>query len=163
MLLSLGQPMALKAVFGAYFTCLCSQSFYGGSHVAEPIVVLKNASSVLPLSQGKTKTVTGPNAKIANFTGSRSAFVLPYYSACVAHKMSPTLGPCMRDPPGKPGIIFRTLSRTTIHPQSRVVDEVEPDDYSYSHLVVHGKLVFYPDVIGHNTSENHVYEFGLAV
>ncbi|KAK9312001.1 hypothetical protein V1524DRAFT_411173 [Lipomyces starkeyi] len=77
--------------------------------------------------------------------------------------MTPTLGPCMRDPPGIPGIIFRTLPRTTIHSQSRALTKSNLMDYSYSHPVLHGKPVFYLDVIGHNTSANHVYEFGLAV
>ncbi|KAK9311756.1 glycoside hydrolase superfamily [Lipomyces starkeyi] len=155
---------------------------------AESIVVLKNESSVLPLSKDKITAVIGPNAKIATFCGGGSASLLPYYAVspfegikakvtdtltyvegCAAHKMTPTLGPLCKTPSGRPGVIFRAYLEPPSFSSRNVVDEIELRDTNmilmdYSHPVLDGKPVFYADVIGHYTPDTSgVYEFGLTV
>ncbi|KAK9481527.1 glycoside hydrolase superfamily [Lipomyces starkeyi] len=139
---------------------------------AESIVVLKNESSILPLSRDKTTAVIGPNARIAKFCGGGSASLLPYYAVspfdgvrakvtgsltyvegCTAHKMTPTLGPLCKITSGKPGVIFRAYLEPPSIPSRNIVDEIELRDTNmflidYSHPT--------PETSG-------VYEFGLAV
>ncbi|KAK9357937.1 glycosyl hydrolase family 3 C-terminal domain-containing protein [Lipomyces starkeyi] len=142
---------------------------------AESIVVLKNESSVLPLSKDKTTAVIGPNAKIATFCGGGSASLLPYYAVSpfdgikLLSTMTPTLGPLCKTPSGKPGVIFRAYLEPPSISSRNVVDEIELRDTNmilmdYSHPVLDGKPVFYADVIGHYTPDTSgVYEFGLTV
>ncbi|KAK9481563.1 glycoside hydrolase superfamily [Lipomyces starkeyi] len=155
---------------------------------AESTVVLKNESSVLPLSKDKITAVIGPNAKIATFCGGGSASLLPYYAVspfegikakvtktltyvegCAAHKMTPTIGPLCKTPSGKPGVIFRAYLEPPSVSSRNVVDEIELRDTNmilmdYSHPVLDDKPVFYADVIGHYTPDaSGVYEFGVTV
>ncbi|KAK9364648.1 glycoside hydrolase superfamily [Lipomyces kononenkoae] len=155
---------------------------------AESIVVLKNESSVLPLSKDKITAIIGPNAKIATFCGGGSASLLPYsvsspfdgvkakvskslkyVEGCAAYKMKPTLGRLCKTSSGKNGVIFRAYLEPPSNPSRNVVDEIELPDTNimlmdYSHPVLDGKPVFYADVIGHFTPDSSgMYEFGLTV
>lgn len=128
----------------------------------------------------------GPNAKVATFCGGGSAAMRPYYAVtpfngiksqandtkytvgCHSHKNLPLLGPNLRTPDGKVGVIFKAFTSPPSVREREPVDIIELDDTNmYLVDYYHPKLtddLYWVEIEGIFTpEEDSIYEFGLTV
>ncbi|KAI1385483.1 beta-glucosidase [Hypoxylon trugodes] len=150
------------------------------------IVLLKNERNILPLDNGKTTAIIGPNAKFAAYSGGGSATLRPYYVVtpfegvkahidsleyalgATAYKKLPMLTSITNAPNGSPGMEMRIYAEPHSVKDRTPVERFNIDNSScflsdYKHPDISSNL-FYVEVEGTITPETDAeYLFSLTV